>query len=192
MLPVSDSKKIVIGIHGKKGSGKTTVSSFIRFMDPTFDETTFAFPLKPAAQILFNWEHLDLNNGPDKEIIDPRWGLTPRHVLQHLGTDYLRSVYGEDFFIKNLKHRLQSTTNKKLIVGDLRFPNEAEFIKNEKGLVFKIVRPGLESIDQHPSEIALDDYKDWDAIIVNDGTLADLEEKVKVQILSVLEFKSKE
>lgn len=172
------SKKILIGISGKKYSGKSTVANFIT-STWDFEETTFAFPLKQAASILFNWEHLDLNNGPEKEIVDPRWGVSPRFVLQNMGTDYLRNTFCDDFFLRNIKHRLSANRPDRLVISDNRFPNESDYIKEAGGYVFRIVRPGLTyPIDQHPSETALDDYQKFDHVFVNDGSLEDLKKEV--------------
>lgn len=63
-----------------------------------------------------------------------------------------------------------------VVVTDVRYPNEAQRIKELKGKIWEIVRPGLES-DGHSSEIPLP--RDLvDLTIVNDGTLADLKRKV--------------
>lgn len=63
------------------------------------------------------------------------------------------------------------------IITDVRFPNEAEAIKARKGILIKINRPNntieTSGIQQHPSEIALDDYQ-FDYTIENEGTIEDL------------------
>ena len=94
------------------------------------------------------------------------------------------------------------------IIPDVRFPNEVQAIKQVGGIIIRIERsiehmcqvklqekfPNLKHYDvfnedvmkdlekfrndSHPSEIALDDYNQWDYVINNDGTLIDLEQKV--------------
>lgn len=170
--------KILIGISGKKYSGKSTAARVLSY-DFCFDETTFAEPLKQAVAILFNWGHLDLNNGPEKEVVDPRWGVSPRFVLQNMGTDYLRNTFCDDFFLRNLQNRLVDKQPSLLVISDVRFPNEVEYIKNKGGYVWRIERPGLTyPKDQHPSETALDDYQGFDQVIMNDGNVEDFRRKI--------------
>jgi hypothetical protein len=171
---------LVIGISGKKGSGKSTVASEIERLAPgQFVEETFAKPLKQAIPILFNWEDRDLNDGVVKATVDERWGVTPRFVLQDMGTDYLRKTFGQDFFVKNLKHRLERDgCPPRVIISDLRFKNEAEMLRYEGAFLWRIERPGLESTDTHPSETDLDDWKDWDFVIQNNASLEHLHDLV--------------
>jgi hypothetical protein len=66
----------------------------------------------------------------------------------------------------------------KWIITDTRFPNEAEAIKKADGIIIRIERPGVKPINPHPSETSLDKW-DFDYVIVNDGSLADLTKKIK-------------
>ena len=52
---------------------------------------------------------------------------------------------------------------------DLRFPDEAEFIRAESGLLVRIDRPGVEPSGE-PFDEALADWTDWDHVLVNDST----------------------
>lgn len=67
------------------------------------------------------------------------------------------------------------------IITDCRFPNEAEAVRDRGGVIIRINRPGVTAVNAHPSETALDDY-DFDDVIVNDGSIQDLYEKVKFTI----------
>lgn len=51
------------------------------------------------------------------------------------------------------------------IITDVRFPNEAEAIKQRGGILIKMER-GLHT-GEHPSETALDNYQGWDWVIIN-------------------------
>lgn len=77
------------------------------------------------------------------------------------------------------------------IITDVRFPNEVEAIKKRGGIVIRINRDQVfmnqkraiktkEQGFEHPSETALDDYKDFDVTINNHGTLEDLFNEVKL------------
>jgi len=56
------------------------------------------------------------------------------------------------------------------IITDVRFPNEARAIKNKGGIVIRVNRPGVSPINNHPSEVGLDDWK-FDYVINNDSSV---------------------
>ena len=64
------------------------------------------------------------------------------------------------------------------VITDVRFPDEAQAIKDWGGVLWRVDRPGLVGGDGHASETAMDDYRGWDEVIVNDGTIAELRAKV--------------
>ena len=83
-----------------------------------------------------------------------------REILQILGTEVGRGVFGDDFWVKSLGLRLQDTSA--IVISDCRFPNEADFIRSKGGLVIGIDRPGIE-IDDHPSELQM--VENWDTMV---------------------------
>lgn len=117
---------------------------------------------------------------------------TPRKLLQIIGTDLLRNQLHPQVWVnatmaeydKHLDY-LQNTKDSVVsalpnwIITDCRFPNECEAIKKRDGILIRVNRPSTESDDKHPSEVALDDYKDFDYIIQNDNSIEDLIQKVK-------------
>lgn len=104
-----------------------------------------------------------------------------RELLQRLGTDAGRQVLGEDIWVDTLFRRHDV---ERLVVPDCRFPNEADGVTCRGGFVLRIERPGWAPINGHASETALDGYP-FDAVIVNDGTLADLHRNV-VKVIAEL------
>ena len=58
-------------------------------------------------------------------------------------------------------------------MADVRFPNEAEAITSAGGILVRVVRPGHETADAHPSETAMDGYP-VHVQVVNDGSLEQL------------------
>ncbi|MEX0597151.1 MAG: HAD family hydrolase [Candidatus Paceibacterota bacterium] len=124
-----------------------------------------------------------------------------RKLLQKRGTEEGRAVYGEDIWTKTLEtwiRRHHETGVERVIITDLRFPNEVEWIKKLGGMTFRInaldrnktrlyqeaermgveMGVGVESISledrvnkiaNHSSEIALDGHDDmFDFLIDND------------------------
>lgn len=100
-----------------------------------------------------------------------------RLILQYFGTEVGRNTLGQNFWVNSTFQNYHKDSY--WICPDLRFPNELEAIKSRGGLLIRIERPGLDLSDQHSSETSLNDYKNWDEVIVNDSTLEDLREKVK-------------
>lgn len=174
---------VLIGLIAGKGSGKTTAAIYLT-NELNFIEKSFADPLKKACQELFLFTNEQVNGTQEqKETPDPEWyNCTPRKVLQYVGTDLLREQMGKlipelgiDIFTHGFKiwynQLLKENPNASVIVSDIRFQDEADTIKNLGGYIIKIDRPGLENLDNHPSETQLKKITNYHKLIVNDGTL---------------------
>lgn len=76
----------------------------------------------------------------------------------------------------------------KWVITDVRFPNEADAIKERGGIVVRINRFHSvvrdHNIPEHPSETALDNYS-FDYVIDNDGSIDDLTEKVRRTLIEI-------
>lgn len=109
--------------------------------------------------------------GELKEVVDPFWGETPGVLLQKGGTECMRRGYGDSIWVRTLLRRLLEQPERAVLIGDVRFPNEAEAIKSWGGILVKVNRRGLPptSRDNHISETALDNYDGWDYEIDNCG-----------------------
>lgn len=120
-----------------------------------------------------------------------REGLTPRVVLQSLGTEFGRRIQ-EDLWIKIA---LKSDVKKVIIVPDIRFVNEAKILKNKGGLLIRISTGEPEQQLGHISETEFSQIpvKLFDAVIVNDKTgLEKLKHQVICTVNSMLIDKAKE
>jgi len=142
-----------------------------------------------------------------KTLLGPEWGtvtLTPlnsipvfadiefnslmsvRDFLQKLGTDGLRDGLHENVWVNALMADYKPIDYNddvqpelpNWIITDTRFPNEAEAIRKVNGIIIRIERTGVKPINDHPSEVSLDNWK-FDHVITNDGSLEDLERKIK-------------
>ncbi len=112
---------------------------------------------------------LDQGRGPDK---NGRWissfdndgircqepgQMTAREVMQYVGTEIFRKMYG-NVWIDSLIRRIEREDTHLAIVTDVRFPNEVEGIQKAEGKVIRLLRDPSDGKDQHDSETALDDY----------------------------------
>lgn len=178
---------MIIGLTGKAGSGKDLCSELIkkRLGNDSVESLAFAKPIKDAAKILFNFTDEQLYDQIKKEEIDQRWGKSPRQILQWLGTDVLREHIDQDFFIKCVKQKIENSDKNFIVVTDVRFPNEAEFIKSIGGKVVKIVRPDAITTEHngHITEQGIPESL-VDNTIINDGTI----EEYNDAIMELLRF----
>jgi hypothetical protein len=184
----------LIGLIGKARSGKDTVGKHI---ETYYNGKCYALadPIKDLAKTLFLFDEEQLY-GSKKEIVDERWGITPRQSFQIIGTNIMQfAIYGfmpdllnkvpiRQFWIKHFKEWSTKFRNefenkdKIIIVTDIRFPHEADMIKEMDGILIKIDRPGLDISGQqykHCSETA---ELPFDYLVCNDSTLEKLYQNV--------------
>ena len=137
-------------------------------------EESFAAKLKDIVKDLYKLteEHVEgsLKNTP-VEYCD---GMTPREILQKVGV-YHREI-NPNVWVDSVFNRIVSLENKLIIITDCRFPNEAERIKKEGGILIRIDRINREGVlnENHISDVALNDYKSWDFIIDNNSSFENL------------------
>lgn len=144
--------KLIIGLMGKAGAGKTVTALALQGIDiRKISILNFAGPLKEAAQGLFLLNDAQLY-GKLKDEIDSRWGMTPRRMLQKLGTDCIREIIDPHFWLKRMVMSIDSSPAKVIVIDDVRFQNEAELVLEEGGFNCVIRRDGLTVDDKHPSE----------------------------------------
>lgn len=108
--------------------------------------------------------------------------MTAREVMQYVGTDFFRRIY-PNVWVDSTIRKIQRENPRLSVVADCRFPNEVEGIQNVGGKVIRFTRNIFGDKDQHPSEIALDDYDKFDAIIDNqEMTVSEQNEAVYNQL----------
>ncbi len=178
-------------------------------------------PTGRAGKLFFTREESDLEmlsvtyNG----LAHGTYVLTPRKLLQLLGTDCGRDIIHPNIWVNALfaKYRpvdpeKRASTGSALdysectwpnwLITDCRFTPEADAINARSGILIRVERPsrrkcavcgrlesdheGVKHVfrpeEEHASETGLDKYQNFTHIIINDGTLDDLLEKVR-QIL---------
>lgn len=142
---------LLIGLIGYKQSGKDTFADHL-VAQYNFKKLAFADPVKQICKIMFLLDDAQLNDPTKKEVIDQRWKLTPRQMMQMLGTDMIRDNWGNDFWLRNMEHRLKDHQQQRVVISDVRFLNEADWIKEHNGVLIRITDDRQHSSDNHPSE----------------------------------------
>lgn len=130
---LSNEKKpgILIGLHGAARSGKDTVADWLKHKYG-FKTLSYAGPLKEGISKLFDIPMDTLCDDKKKEAVDPRWGKSPREIMQWLGTDIFRKQVDEEFWVKHMGWRLEKLLVEQgecVVITDIRFDNEAELLK---------------------------------------------------------------
>ncbi len=147
-----------------------------------YDEDYHSF--KDPPEYIINW----IKSNGDREsalLFNAGWiykGMKDKDgtLLQFWGTEFRRKIVNWDYWVNKVKEVIDKVPDKDYVIPDARFKNEAKFIKNSGGEIWKVIRPGYKEIDRdpsHKSEVDLDDWE-FDEAIINDGTIEQLCEKV--------------
>jgi hypothetical protein len=167
-------KKIVIGLCGKAGAGKTTAARILE-EDRGFVRLPFAGPLKAMARA-FGLSAAEMTLFKEIPLERLNW-KTPRQFMQFLGTEFGRKLIGENVWVYAWSASLGESAVENfgdilVVADDVRFENEAVAIREEGGLVIEITRAGAGSASGagHASEAGVVP----DITIANDGSEEDL------------------
>lgn len=186
---------MIIGIGGKKGSGKDTVGLLLQelLLEEGLKFTTVAFAdkLKELIIDLFDMAEEQLY-GLLKEFPDKRYPnkngtfWTPRELMQYLGTDVFRGIY-PNIWVDYLRRRIESSPGN-YIITDCRFKNEVGVIKENNGLYLSVVRKqvGKQNFTTHVSENDLNHIAPDILIINNYNNIDDLRSYLKREIVPQL------
>lgn len=148
---------MILAFMGPAGSGKDTSCNYL-VNQYKFKKRAFAKPLKDIVQVMFQISDQQLH--VDKELPDARWNnVTHRQMLQFVGTEWIRNQLsllipniGEDYFVKLFEIWYNEHWLDDIVVSDLRFKNEAEYLKSIGAVIILVQRPELEFINSHVSE----------------------------------------
>ncbi len=164
---------MIIGLGHTKRVGKTYFAKFLREeLQPHchVEVTAFATKLKQICHELYGWAGLrdeafyESGSGASlREVVLPEIGKSPRQIWIDFGTPAVREQVYEptwrDYVLR------QPPKCDVCIITDVRFPNEAQGIKDSGGWLIKIERPGFEpGLDV--ADQALVGYTGWDKIIM--------------------------
>jgi len=169
------SKKIIV-VSGKQFSGKDTVADIIKEHFPDFKEIALAGSIKKEFGKLKN---ITIN---EIERNKPLY----RAELIELGNK--GRAQSPDFWIEKV---LEEEGN--LIIPDLRLVHELNTFKKHGAITIRVessrkerAKRGHLVSEDDPTETQLDNTKDWDYVIENNGTLESLKKQV-AKIIDLIE-----
>lgn len=161
----------VIGVAGKKRHGKDTFGKMLA-KHLGFETVSFAEEL---------YCEVALATGVPIETIKQNKDVF-RPMLQWWGTEFRRKYgnddnYWVDILDLEITSKLVLRETEGVVITDVRFMNEANYVqKDRRGMLILVGRPYVEdTADPHVSETLPDIYKDWDYVVVNCGSLEDLD-----------------
>lgn len=166
----------LIGVAGLARTGKDTVGQYLT-QQYNYVRVSLADPIKHYIHVLNPYladgrrivdvvEEIGIEAAKEIEEV--------RRLYQVFGTDVGRDI-DNNMWLNLAGRRLDQL--EKAVITDVRFPNEAEFVRERGGVVIYIDRPAAVKVNNHASENGLcSEYYDY--LIVNNGNLAQLHFKV--------------
>lgn len=162
---------MIIGLAGKARSGKDTTGLHLH---DVYGATllSFAQPIKDMLEAMGIEAHYIYGDGKDQT--HPEYGITPRRMMQTLGTEWGRALdpmLWINVLLSRYQHIKTQSLDPLVVVTDVRFTDEVDAIRAAGGVVINIDRPGLNSDDDHASEAGISDF---DFTIKNNGSIDQL------------------
>lgn len=189
---------VIIGLTGKARSGKDTAGEYLV---ENHKATLYALanPIRKAASEMFGLPYSDFTgDNPDREKVNEFWGFSPRQMLQMIGTEGGRMLFGNDIWLKRAEQQMMNlepyASNGTLdrdyfVITDIRFENEAEWVRSKGGVVVHIRRDGIEPVNEHSSEDGVD-VGDTDIVCHNTDTLEGFYKTIDV-VMDIIKVRNK-
>lgn len=176
----------IIGLMGPAGCGKDTAAQILcRHVHAHI--YALASPIKKALSTMLGVQHSLWDDRMWKETpLDYLGGVSPRRLAQTLGTDWGREQIHSDIWLKIAERRLAMMQYRgalPVIITDVRFLNEARWIKKKGGYLLQILRPESPSITESSHESEKFVGIAGDSVIVNDSTLEEFEARLIKDLL---------
>ena len=165
----------LIGIAGRARSGKDTVANFIIAAVGGY-RYSFADPIRAMLAPL-GIDMADPYWHARKEEPIPALGVSPRRMMQTLGTEWGRNLINPDLWLV-MAHQRLLRNGPGMVISDVRFENEAAWIRKHGGRIIHVIRPEAKAVEAHASEDGIE-MQDTDARLFNSGTLEELQLSVR-------------
>ena len=184
---------MIVAFSGKMCSGKDTAADIVQKFMPHFQRKFFGYKLKLIVSILTGTTIEENMTTEGKNRYLPEWGMTLGQMQQKVGTDCMRNNLHINTWLFALFSDYKNDSC--WVITDCRFPNEVEAVHQHdaKGIVIRLEgdpsgeRAASKRDKNHPSETSLDNYKGFDYVIQNTGTVEELEDKLRPILKTWLE-----
>lgn len=181
---------MVIALSGAPRVGKDTFANFF-INNKNIVSYAFAKPIKEMLCCAFGW-NMSIFESDLKDVKDFFWHISPREAVEYLGTEIMRGdirnhfpefdkFIGEKIWVKRFEKFYLENQNKTIIITDLRYDPEFEFLDNIEYYNILITRRGTDlsrmyDINKHGHDFELD----------NNSTIEDFKKKAKKLYCSIV------
>lgn len=204
------SKVRLIAFCGHAGAGKSLIADFLHANYKNVWINSFAASVKDVAAELFKIPRRSFDLPSQKGIPAGPFNMSPRVAAQFVGTELGRDTFGSGFWVAHLVHTLNQlneegtdylyTNQDTVLIPDLRFQSEHDWLMENNGFLFVVNRPGHDGnvgIPNHRSEqlSSITFKKERTIFIDNDANKVDLFRKVSsifVDFLDMNDFEEDE
>ena len=178
---------MIILLCGYKGSGKDECAKYFERAHG-FQHFKIATYLKDALSKLFGFTPNQLN-GSEKELVDPRWNITPRDAMKFVGTDLFQfeiqkliPQVNRNFWVELMKKDIETNRiqGMPIVISDCRFVHEMDFIQrafpSEHVCLVKVLRSSIK-IQTNLTDVSEDEHTkmQYNYIIPNNGSIENLQ-----------------
>lgn len=173
----------VIAICGLAGAGKSTIADHL-VERHRYTRVKFAGPLKDMLRSL-GLDDDELEGDLKERPCGLLCGMTPRHAMVTLGTEWGRNLIGPDLWVSVWHERVASilSSGGRVVVDDLRFPNEHARAVQIGASVLRVSRPRESSARAPHESEAYANTMQVDHEVVNGGGVSDLLAAVDMWLL---------
>lgn len=176
---------ILIGLCGVAGAGKDTAAKFLQ--DASYVRVALADPVKEAALAIDPYLPTDGGFAKLSELLKfyswdeaKRRYSSVRQLMQRIGTEMGRQVFGENVWIELAAKRAEKF--EKVVITDVRFQNEAQWIVESGGLLIRIERDFDNGVGiTHSSESQVQNLPAA-LTIQNNGSIGQLGEAILIAV----------
>ena len=177
----------IVGVIGRKRAGKDFLYEIISKYR-NVERLAFADSLKKLCASIYKLDKSFFFNDDKKDEVIPGLNVTPREIVCEVGQLY-KKKFGNNFWANILNQQIHS--DKHYVVTDVRFPREAEILKEQGAQLIYIdadFRLGELPYNADRSEKAVYETRNQflnDCIIISNN---DCKEKFKLQSIFLLKL----
>lgn len=189
----------IIAVCGYKRSGKDTIAKYLN-KKYNYKHLKITYKLKECLKLLFDLRDHELETDK-KEKINKKWNVTPRKLMQFIGTEIFQYKIQEilpdidkKFWIKtfltdSLVNNLRNKKDFHIVISDIRFLHEYEELKklNIPISVIKVTNDNI-MIDSN-EELHISEREfikiPYDKEILNNSTFDDMYKKIDEYIINI-------
>jgi|APSaa5957512535_1039671.scaffolds.fasta_scaffold02413_22 thymidylate kinase len=171
--------KSIIALTGLAESGKDTVADMM--VDELENAIVVALADTPK-QMAAKHFNIPINYFYDRDLKDTSYnnGPSPRHLLV-TWFDELFNEHGPSYSLEMNIKRIQSMDKDWVIISDIRYPIEFDWVSTENIPLFNIHRNNIQKTIDHHTETSSNDG----VVINNNGSLENLRNNVKTAVQNI-------